>query len=212
MKRKGLIILLIIFNIFYVFSQDKDNLIQLLDSGIWGISYYNDILKSGKRESIYKYAPFYKEEQKVYSGYLDDWTFWYDEHGSFTFNVIRASENELALPYMHVYNIQSVTEDEDSSIFRVNTIVTASRLESNEKYDKKTEMNWIDIHGKYKLTFIFVFDGDFLNVFVDDFDHYFGTYCRYNEKTWQELECIIRNNVYEPSEIELPKRLEPLSK
>lgn len=76
----------------------------------------------------------------------------------------------------------------------------------NFNSDKYLNLNWSLLNTKKKFVFIFEFDGDYVDIYVNDKKHFFATFCKYDISTYNQLIDLIKTNECKPWMIEYPKR------
>ena len=90
-----------------------------------------------------------------------------------------------------------------------NTIVCyqdKSDLFFNEDAKKYTTLNYPLLEKKQKTTLILEFDGDYVDVYVNNKKTKFASFCKYDISTYNQLIDLVNTNECETWMIEYPKR------
>lgn len=205
--KKSVLILLLFFSLSSAFSQDesKQYLRELLPHKKWQASFYTDVLKSKDRNTALNYLPSTRARPKRYFEHLDAEQYWY-EADYWPGDDIVFVENWLGLPVAHSYDVIDVRDLNNRRIFKVAVKVSDSILEQNKSVEDAIDFPWDLINTRSSFTFLFLFDRDFLDIFVDDFSKHFATFCRYNDETKQEIKNLINYNSYDEENVTWPMR------
>jgi len=209
--KKVILLLLLFFSLSSASSQDesKQYLRELLPHNKWQASFYTDVLKSKDRNTALKYLPSTRASPRSYIDYLDAEQYWYEANDWADYwpgHDIVFVENWLGLPVAHSYDVIDVRDLNNRRIFKVAVKVSDSILEQNKSVEDAIDFPWDLINTRSKFTFLFLFDGDFLDIFVDDFSKHFATFCRYTDETKQEIKNLINYNSYDEENVTWPKR------
>lgn len=205
--KKKILCLLLVLSICRIYSQEdtKQYLRELLPYEYWNPSIYIDVLKSKNRDTALFYMPFYREKPVFFASELDDTVHWYQSEDWPGYDIAYIGDG-LGLPGAHSYDVIDVWDLKDQRLFKVSVTVTDSILEQNNTVDDSISFPWDLINTRSRFTFLFVFDGDFLDIFVDDFNTHFATFCRYDDATKKEIKNLINYNSYDESNVTWPRR------
>ena len=107
--------------------------------------------------------------------------------------------NTLNICY-HLYKIDVIKGN------KISVHVTETDEYTNTYNDKNTNLNWTLLNKKNKFNLIFEFDGDYVDIYVNNKKNYFATFCKYDISTYNQLKDLIKTNECEPWMIEYPKR------
>ena len=114
---------------------------------------------------------------------------------------LNVSENKQSLWIAaHNYAIKKISGNQ------IYVELTENELKDNFNSDKYLNLNWSLLNTKKKFVFIFEFDGDYVDIYVNDKKHFFATFCKYDISTYNQLIDMINTNECEPWMIEYPKR------
>lgn len=203
--KKFILLVLLFFSLSNIFSHEdsKQLLREIMPHDRWNACFYTKVLKSKNRETALVYLPFERENSKL--GNPDDWEYWYETTYWPDHNVVFIG-NSIGLPVGHSYDVVDVWNLYEQRLFKVSVTVTDSILEQNKTVDDSISFPWDLINTRSSFTFLFVFDGDFLDIFVDDFSTHFATFCRYDDATKKEIKNLINYNSYDESNVTWPRR------
>lgn len=186
--------------LFLNFSCAENNIsvAEKLKEDTWVWSVYNDVLNSEKRDTYYKYAPYYLTDPYG-EPELDEVFLWYEKGWGPESIEFDEKNNTLNICY-HLYKIDVIKGN------KISVHVTETDEYTNTYNDKNTNLNWTLLNKKNKFNLIFEFDGDYLDLYVNDKKHPFATFCKYDISTYNQLKDLIKTNECEPWMIEYPKR------
>lgn len=204
MKRLILAFWLIV-SVCSVFSNEehKRQLQELLPEERWYPSFYTAVLKSKNRDTTLDYLPSTKI--KPYYEFFDEVRNWY-EADIWPGDDITFIGDYFGLPIGHGYDLVDVCNLYNHKVFKISVSVSDSMLEQNKSLDDAIDFLWDLINTRSSFTFLFLFDGDFLDIFVDDFSKHFATFCKYDDETKQEIKNLINYNSYDEENVTWPKR------
>jgi len=194
---------------FYVitglFSQDtsQHKLQVLLPEKCWYDIFYTELLKNRDRNTALDYLPNIKKQPKMYMSDLDAEEYWYEREYWPGYSLI-INEEGLGL-FNHLFDFEKVMQTNTQNLFIIQVSIP-DVYPSNDEFDDNSYHNWELTKSKTGFTFLFLFDRDFLDIFVDDFTNYFATFCKYDDETQQEIKNLINYNSYDESKVTWPRR------
>lgn len=199
MKKKFnlLLISILFFNLSY--TETNISVVEKLKEDDWVCSFFNDVLNSQKRDTYYKYSPQYSENPYIEEELSGEMHLWHQ--GEWIPENIEFSKNlkSLVICY-HYFDVDKI----DGNTVTVH--VAKINEDSNSYADNYTKLNWTKLSTNKKFSLIFEFDGDYVDIYVNNKKNYFATFCRYDISTYNQLKDLIKTNECEPWMIEFPKR------
>lgn len=203
----------ILFTFFSSCNAQNIDFEKIIKGDYWIPTLYNDVLSSQKRDTYYKYAPYYLEHPtKEYSdSHFSDYKIikWY-ESDSWRPMDISFTERKEFYNYgktvktivigQHEYDIEKI--DKDKIILNI----SEENIKTNQYADIELNIGFEKLEGKKRISLLFVFDGDYLDLYVNDKKHHFASFCKYEISTYNQLKDLIKTNECEPWFIEYPKR------
>lgn len=210
LKSTFLIIILTCISSCYAQNIDIE---KMLKHKIWIPTLYNDVLSSESRDTYYKYAPYYLEHPtKEFSDpHFSDYKIikWYE---SDSWEPIKLSFKERKEFYSYGKTIESfvIGQHEYDIVKKVKNKmiinISEDNLKTNKYADFELNIGFEKLEGKKNISLIFEFDGDYVDIYVNDKKHFFATFCKYDISTYNQLIDLINTNECEPWMIEYPKR------
>lgn len=197
MKKKILSITLLL-TIVFCFAQEI-KLQEKITGTHWVCSFFNDVLKTKQRDTYYKYSQYYFENQETWNDRQDCFSPWYENNWSPTFMSFNNDGTNLWIA-SHTYDVKKI---EKNKIF---VELDENGISRNLAADKYTNLNWGLINNKKKFTFIFEFDGDYVDIYINNKKNLFATFCKYDGYTYNELQHLIKGGDFGPWNINYPKR------
>lgn len=201
---KKLVFLILFFSSFFCYGQEID-VEKKLKGQHWVWSVYNDVLNSQDRNTYYKYAPYYLDNPNVWNDSMDSYFKWYER--DWWPQDIKISQNKKHTEYGKSINIAGFSFRIES--IKNNTIVCyqdKSDLFFNKDAKKYTTLNYPLLEKKQKTTLILEFDGDYVDVYVNNKKTRFASFCKYDISTYNQLIDLVNTNECETWMIEYPKR------
>jgi hypothetical protein len=187
------------FNADFISILNSDPLPPEITSNVWTHTYYLDVMRSGKRTTLFEYEPFWGEyhDVKYKDTYGPGEMFWNDvvftskillkniflEIGDLTFNSIQFLNRKIAI---------------EGNIITVYTKCIYTREEFEESELTKRFKQDADYIIKIKI------DGDYLDVFLDD-DKLFALF-KLTDKFEIQFKELMRNNIVSDEEFFWPRR------
>ncbi len=205
-RQKYTLIALFFLTICSLFSQDdpKRCLQELLPEDRWYDVFYTEVLESKDRDTALNYLPSRKKNPRTYMGHLDAEQYWY-EPDYWPGYALVMDEEGFGI-FGHLFDIEELTLASTGNLFDIAIHVPENLQKRNDENDDYSYHNWDLTRSRSNFTFLFLFDGDFLDIFVDDFSKHLATFCRYNDETKQEILHLINNNTYDESKVTWPRR------
>ena len=179
-------------------AENTVSVIDKLREDDWVCSFFNDVLNTQNRDTYYKYAPYYLTDPYG-EPELDEVFLWYEKGWGPESIEFDEKNNTLNICY-HLYKIDVIKGN------KISVHVTETDEYTNTYNDKKTNLNWKLLNNKKKFTLIFEFDGDYVDIYVNNKKNFFATFCKYDITTYNQLKDLIKTNECEPWEITYPKR------
>ena len=179
-------------------AENTVSVIDKLREDDWVCSFFNDVLNTQNRDTYYKYAPYYLTDPYG-EPELDEVFLWYEKGWGPESIEFDEKNNTLNICY-HLYKIDVIKGN------KISVHVTETDEYTNTYNDKKTNLNWKLLNNKKKFTLIFEFDGDYVDIYVNNKKNFFATFCKYDITTYNQLKDLIKTNKCEPWMIEYPKR------
>lgn len=195
--KKKILCLVCLFLTFFCFAE-KSALEKRLQEDNWCFSFYNDVLETEQRETYYKYASYYLENPETWIDSMDAYYPWY-ERDWWPAEICFSKDGTGIYIASHTYDVKSIKEN------KIEIVVDERWIEDNNSADQYINANWKLLHKK-KFTFIFEFDGDYLDLYVNDKKHLFATFCRYGIRTYNQLIKLINTNECQSWKIKFPER------
>ena len=180
-------------------AENTVSVIDKLREDDWVCSFFNDVLNTQDRDTYYKYAPYYLENPYADPEISDKVFLWYEKGWGPERIEIKEKSSLLNICW-HLYKIDEINGN------KIKVHVEEIDEYTNTYNDEHTNLNWKLFNKKKKFTFIFEFDGDYLDLYVNDKKHPFATFCKYDISTYNQLKDLIKTNKCEPWMIEYPKR------
>ena len=180
-------------------AENTVSVIDKLREDDWVCSFFNDVLNTQNRDTYYKYAPYYLENPEYEEDLTGERYPWYE--GIWHPNFISISKGCKSLWIAsHDYDIKKLSGN------KVYIEISKERMLDNLDADKYVDLNWKLLNNKKKFTLIFEFDGDYVDIYVNNKKNFFATFCKYDITTYNQLKDLIKTNKCEPWMIEYPKR------
>lgn len=199
MKKMINILLLGVFLLNLSYAENKISELDKLNECDWVCSFFNDILNVQDRNVYYKYSSYYIENPDYEEDLTGNIFPWYE--GIWYPDFIAISKNKQSLWIAsHNYAIKKISGNQ------IYVELTEKELKDNFNSDKYLNLNWSLLNTKKKFSFIFEFDGDYVDIYVNDKKHFFATFCKYDISTYNQLKTLIKTNECKPWMIEYPKR------
>lgn len=204
--KRGIVIVYFLCAIYGLFSQDLvDRKLQaLLPRECWYDVFYLKLLQQKDRSSALDYLPFHRENPRMYFEHLDAERSWYEEDFWPSYDLVMDDEGFGA--FGHIFDTVEVKQIHSEKIFYVTLYVSDNYQKRNDERDQASYHNWDLTRSREKLAFLFVFDRDFLDIFVDDFSKHLATFCRYDDATKKEILHLFNNNNFDESKVTWPRR------
>jgi len=196
----------ILFSVCSIFSQDvtQKNLQEILTENRWYDVFYAKVLQKNNRDNALDYLPFHKKNPQIYFGHLDAERYWYEADYWPTDALVMDEEGFNF--FGHLFDIIEVKQIPTGSFYKISISVSDNLQKRNDENDDYSYHNWELTRSRSRFTFLFVFDGDFLDIFVDDFSKHFATFCRYDDATKKEIKNLINYNSYNEENVTWPCR------
>lgn len=199
MKKMISLLLLGVFLLNLSYAENKISELDKLNECDWVCAFFNDILNAQDRNVYYKYSPYYLENPDYEEDLTGNIFPWYE--GIWYPDFIAISKNKQSLWIAaHNYAIKKISGNQ------IYVELTENELKDNFNSDKYLNLNWSLLNTKKKFVFIFEFDGDYVDIYVNDKKHFFATFCKYDISTYNQLKTLIKTNECKPWMIEYPKR------
>ncbi|MCR5612116.1 hypothetical protein [Treponema sp.] len=168
-------------------------------------SFFIDVLYAKDKNMLHTYTDAYSDN--YYSNMDGDNQLWKWEQ-SFSMDEIKIiysssdKQNWLIIGHGQIFIIKECFS-KDGKLYFYGTEDTSY----NKQKDAYSPIDWSPVRSFDDFTFIFVFEGDYLNIYYneEDQDHLFAKYCRVNEGTYKTIFQFIKNNNQDFKNITWPR-------
>ena len=168
-------------------------------------SFFIDVLNTKDKNMLHSYTNAYFDS--YYSDMDGDNQLWKWEN-SFSMDEIKIiyssndKQNWLIIGHAQIFIIKECFS-KDGKLYFYGTEDSSY----NKQNDPYSPIDWSPVRYFDNFTFIFSFDGDYLNIYYneEDQDHLFAKYCRVNEDTYKTIFQFIKNNSQDFKNITWPR-------
>lgn len=180
----------------------SERLPELLTSRQWVLSYYEDILKSQKRETFYDFEPYWRNKFVPEPNPMQAYEWWDQFREWNLITKLSISNNHLMFSMMNeaggLTRLASKSYDSQDGSF----VITVSAMYPNEV--KFGFMKKISEKKDYKL--IFELDGDYLTIYLDKKSKKLAEFIAVDDIFIQSVYDVAQENSIDISKINWPKR------
>lgn len=208
MKKKIIFVLTLLISI-YAYAQDN-SVISKLETGYWIPNFFNDVLQSQNRDTYYKYAPTLENTTREYSDpHFSDYKIvdWYElwkpiriGFSSRKENVTYGATIQQLVIGNHKYDIKQIKKN------KIYITISEENINTNRYADLELNMLFEKLDKLKEFVFIFEFDGDYVDIYINNKKKLFATFCKYDGYTYNELQHLIKGGDFGPWNINYPKR------
>lgn len=208
--KKNILILIVLFTSFLYANELQD----LLNPNSFENRYYHyipkncvDILYSQNRESIKQYYPDY-EKLTFYDEAADKFIYWYEQDCYKNLYISLYKKNQ--------YDVLEIGNDAPYSAWELSFLIEEYNNKNNIWYlscheiDNTNNFKNISSFTRWPLendecVIILKIDGDYIDIYLNDLEHYYDTYCRVYISLLDEYNFLIKNNKCNIKELPWPK-------
>ena len=201
MKKKILFLLYYLLFLFAVFPQnDFSNIVKKFDNEKYIYPFLLNVLKSQNKDTIHNYSDVYKDfsVSDMDGDRIINW------ESIFTMDEIKvyysSSQNQkrIIIGKDHVFIIDDLEIKNNKIIFS-----GSEYTDFNKQTDSICPINWNPVREFNNFIFIFVFEGDYLNIYFnqEDSKHLFYSFCKVSDETYKQVENHITTNKCDLSKV-----------
>jgi hypothetical protein len=163
---------------------------------MWVPGYYSKILENRNREDLLYYEPYILESVDI----LPDYENWYDV----PFNNIQNGRSMfynavIQIGFDNFFIVKDITKEEYGY-----TVTCIEAAQNGRNYAQG--FNWSLIEKNTLFDLILIIDGDFLDIFVNNTDNYFGTLVKVKREFIAQYQNLIGYNDCDLGNIVWPQR------
>ena len=205
MKTRKLIAIFFIINLNLFLS--ASNFEKYFENKYWVREYYNEVIQKQNRNVFFQYVPNFKENPSTFYYHLDDEIFWYeeldrlgDDFELFYSDYTKTNCIDILRTPLEILEIKKLKENY--------YIITTEELKIDSFFvDEwlKDGCDWSLLLNKTNDKYYIKFDGDYVNIYVDEGKQLLVTYCALDEQEYRAFLEAVKCNKFNDFKYTYPR-------